>query len=47
MYLLLNVIKLCILWCEVKATCLHLKQTHARTYTDTHVDTNNLDSAFV
>ena len=47
MYLLLGVIKLRILWCDVKATCLYLEQTHACMYTDTHVDTNDLDDAFV
>ena len=47
MYLLLGVIKLRILWCDVKATCLYLEQTHARVYTDTHVDTNDLDNTFV
>ena len=33
MYLLLGVIKLRILWCDVKATCLYLEQTHACMYT--------------
>lgn len=47
MYLLLGVIELHILWCDVKATCLYLEQTHSRTYIATHVDTKNLDNAFV